>query len=215
MAAWIGSRVLRRRGVAALIGVCMAGVIAAPPAVAEFDVVKFTGRVLNQDGTTASQAGSHPYAIETTFEFPAAGFLLPEEEIKDVDVSVPPGLIGNPSVTPVRCTSEQLSENGTSVTDCPPDSQVGVMTAVQALFPGVSVPLSFQGLPIYNMVPPPGNPAMFGVVIGATPVLLFPAIRSDGDFGLDVHARGLLQAVGLTGATATSWKPLKRKSLTS
>ncbi len=124
--------------------------------------------------------------------------------MKDVEVDLPPGLIGNPAATPTRCTSEQLTELGEGFPSCPVSSQVGVATIVRGFF-GTNETFGGIGKPIYNMVPPPGSPAMFGFSGASYPVLLLPRVRSDGDYGFTVKVPGLIQGQGVTGSTVTFW----------
>ena len=66
-----------------------------------------TNSVINQDGTPATQAGSHPWEMVTDVKFntvqppgtppPPRN---PANNVKDVDVTLPPGLVGNPNAAP-------------------------------------------------------------------------------------------------------------------
>jgi hypothetical protein len=180
--------------VCALLG---AAVIAAP-AQAEFHISGFSGGSFNQDGTTASQAASHPYSASTTIEFPQLGFLEPDGLVKEIQAELPPGFIGNPTIVPARCTSEQLAELNVS---CPPSSQVGVATIKTALFPGF--PLTSAA--IYSMEPTPGSPALFGFRIFNVPAYLFPKVRTGADNGLTVRSPEITQALPITGVTIELW----------
>ena len=83
----------------------------------------------NADGSFDMQAGSHPYEATVEFalnteernngliNFPAGG------EARNLTASLPPGLLGNPSVLP-RCTRHQFD-----LSECPASTQVGVATA--------------------------------------------------------------------------------------
>ena len=84
-----------------------------------------------------SQAGAHPFVGVTSFTFNTNGFGMPIENVKDIRVDLPPGLISNPQATP-RCTD---------ISSCPAETQIGTeeLTAVVTLLP-VTVTV-----PIYNM----------------------------------------------------------------
>ena len=104
-----------------------------------------------------TQAAGHPQFGITDFAFNTSGGLLgvgaaPDGNVKDVRVDLPPGLSANPQALP-QCTEAQLAGSG-----CPADSQVGTEQLTGAVV--ISTTLSF---PIYNMVPPPGHPAEFGI----------------------------------------------------
>lgn len=106
----------------------------------------------------------------------------PEQDLKDLTIHLPPGLVGNPLAAP-QCTEEQLNAD-----DCPPTSDVGDVSNEVAIGPLPPSPVSGD---LYNMVPQPGEPARFGVVLrpplpGLPPIILqSPARLRQSDFGLD------------------------------
>lgn len=174
--------------------------VASGTARAEFKIDEFSGGAFNQDGTSATQASSHPYSVSTSFLFSSAGFFTPDGQMKDVLVDLPPGFIGNPSVVPTECTTEELMNlTGSGTPRCPGSSQVG--TAF--LFFGG--PFPFGLVPVYNMQPAPGQPARFGFSIIGVPVYLVPKVRTGGDYGLTVEARQISQQAQFVGATVTFW----------
>src|SRR3954462_11226314 len=78
--------------------------VAATPAHAAFGVSSFTARVVDNAvlAHDVTQAGAHPYFGITAFTF--NNFLgIPDGNVRNVRVDVPPGLISNPQATP-RCT---------------------------------------------------------------------------------------------------------------
>jgi hypothetical protein len=118
------------------------------------------------------------------------GFTSPGDDVKDLTVSLPPGLVGDPTATPL-CTVTQLQSDS-----CPSASQVGTVTtgATAHPIPLLSVPLTVNGS-LYNVEPAAGQPARFGIVLrptGSDPLPLLAKITqlSDvklrkSDFGLD------------------------------
>jgi hypothetical protein len=107
----------------------------------------------------------------------------PEQDLKDLTIHLPPGLVGNPLVAP-QCTEEQLNAD-----DCPPTSDVGDVSNEVSIAGAPPLPVSGD---LYNMVPQPGEPARFGVVLRSLPVPLLPPIilqsparLRQSDFGLD------------------------------
>jgi hypothetical protein len=82
--------------------------------------------VNEQYAPALTQAGAHPWALTTTFEFAnephgGAGEKVPTQEPKDTFVSIPPGLLGNPMAVP-RCSITVAFSLG----KCPAATQVGV-----------------------------------------------------------------------------------------
>jgi hypothetical protein len=121
------------------------------------------------------------------------GFSDPADQVKDLTVHLPPGLVGNPTATPL-CTVTQLNADS-----CPANTQVGSVTAnVNVIVAGpVSVPLTVNGT-LYNLTPQQGEPARFGIVlrplgglIGGTKIIQQSAVKlRSGDFGLDTIVNG-------------------------
>jgi hypothetical protein len=166
---------------------------------ASFGVAGFDAWFSNADGTLAAQAGSHPYAATFDIELPTAvtqeGELVSArgKEPRDIAVSLPPGLVGDPGATP-RCTHQEL-EHLFSPSTCPGASQVGYLN-VKTAFQVTGV---FQ---VFNMVPPPGVPVELGFNILGIITYLDAGVRSGGDYGATTHAnnnfQGEIQSVRLT-----------------
>ncbi len=150
--------------------------------------------IVQEDGTAASVAGSHPYGAVIDLGFPTeepGGMLTSTGHPRKISVDLPRGLLANPLATPTRCTEAQLISQGSP--GCPDSSQVGVVTMLTTL--GSPAP---SATPLYSMVPTQGTPAVLGfdaLGVGIFPHIL-PVIRNSGDFGIsgvieDILTRGL------------------------
>ncbi len=166
--------------------------IAISPVPASFGFQGLDGWFSNVDGTTDTQAGSHPYGF--TFSLNLNTLLIPTGETssrlapadgegRDLAVDLPPGFIGNPTVIP-QCTRQQFDYEA-----CPPSSQVGIDQA-GALTGSAPIP-SRLAIPVYNLVPPPGVPAEFALDLDAVQTFLDVNVRSGGDYGLVVHVNNI------------------------
>jgi hypothetical protein len=169
-----------------------------------FGVSSFDGSIVNQDGSVDTQAGSHPFAATTSFSFPstpdpaAGGTPLAVEDAKDISVDLPAGLVGNPVGIP-QCPQQDLNAPGdVSVSDCPVGSQVGQVTVHLHL-------LNSFTIPVYNMVPNPGEPAQFAANAAAADIYIDFHVRSGGDYGLSTTLSGISSLVSLSGSTLTVW----------
>jgi len=183
----------------------------APPGLAEYAIES-----LGADGLEAHEAGSHPFALVTRFaantelapEGSAAPLLGAGGDLKDVEVRLPPGLVGNPTVAP-KCSAKDFVTVQTEVvegttyyqTACPNASAVGVIAIGQV--EGVTNQPSLG--PIYNIEPPPGMPAQFGFQVAGNPLYLDTEVRSDSDFGVTAILRNSSQAKRVTAANVTIW----------
>ena len=113
--------------------------------------------------TTFTQAGGHPYALTTEFEFPTEivnydklgkAELAPTGDPKDIVVDLPPGLLGNPTAVPRCPLATVLGDKGAVA--CPAGSQIGVVV----LHLGNKESIG----PIVNLTPEAGQSAEFGLV---------------------------------------------------
>jgi hypothetical protein len=155
-----------------------------------FGINNFSDSFLNQDGTTDTQAGSHPYEMVTSFAFKtqvqheiannadSPYRRIPEGNAKDIIFNPPPGLIGNPNASESKCTLRELAG-----LQCPPGSQVGILF-VETWSYGTG------NYPLYNMVPPHGAGAQFGTVVDNYPQTFI-------DVGLKTGEQYPLQAESL------------------
>jgi hypothetical protein len=154
-------------------------------------------------GPVDARAGSHPYSVTATVNFETKtgldGQLVPDQDVKDVEVELPPGLVGNPNAT-TQCTYEQFNRLIFGYyTSCPNSSQVGVA------FLELGSPGNRRAVSIFSLVPPSGAPAQFGFHYFSVPIFLTPSVRTGGDFGLTVASKNTDQGFRVYGATTTFW----------
>jgi hypothetical protein len=191
----------RRRTAALAVLLALIALIAtATQAQAALDVTSFTGSVLRADGSSATQAGGHPYSATTTIEVATrvgATGLLATETLKDLHVALPPGFIGDPTATP-RCSEPDFNNQKPGASDCPPSTQVGVIYL--NIGNGFGAPA-----PIYNLVPSRGVPAVFGFNISSNTVRLVGSVRTGGDYGVTIDVKDSSQFLSLIGTRVTFW----------
>lgn len=174
----MGVRMRSRRGIATLVA-ALIGVLClfvAPVAHAALGFQGLSGKPADLTAGAHSNVNIH------------IGFTDPSDQVKDLTVHLPPGLVGNPTAAPL-CSPTQLNSDS-----CPSASQVGTVTAhVNVVVAGpVAVPLTIDGS-LYNLVPHQGEPARFGIVLRAVGGILpgTKIIQQSGvqlrrsDFGLD------------------------------
>src|SRR4051794_6212403 len=155
----------------ALLAALCAALLA--PAAAHADIT--VSNVQAKPANTKAGANS-----DFTLSFDLGG----SETIRDLDVNLPPGLLGNPN-NAARCTQAQFSSDS-----CPPQSKVGTQTVTLRLL-GV-IPGSFDG-EVYNLVPDKPEPAQLGVKLttpaGTQHLKSDANVRPDG--GLTSTTRGI------------------------
>jgi hypothetical protein len=120
---------------------------AAAPAHAEFTVASL------------SAAPADPRAAANS-DFTIAFRLGGNEQIKDLDLDLPPGVVGNPNNTGSRCSEVAFNDDA-----CPVDSAVGTTTVESTATVALAgVPITASGT-IYNLEPRAGEPARLGIVV--------------------------------------------------
>jgi hypothetical protein len=164
-----------------------------------FGFDSFDGWLTNADGTPDTQAGSHPYELTLSFDinhFPSTTGAPNGGNVRNAEVAVPPGILGDPNATP-QCTRQQLDEEA-----CPASSQVGVD---RAGLNGEGEPNAILTFPVYNMVPPPGVPAEFSFDLFGRHTFLDAGIRSGGDYGITEHVDDINTSDRVTSDSITLW----------
>lgn len=119
-----------------------------------------------QPADLALQAGSHPQAVAVelavnTEAIPegvgGAEEVIPSEEVRDLRIALPEGLVGSPTAVP-RCPSAKFILGGTN-TECPTATALG------------KARIEFQevgytgNVPVYNLAPAPGVAVKLGFVV--------------------------------------------------
>jgi hypothetical protein len=174
----------------------------------------------NKDGTSDTQAGSHPYAATFAFElntWRARGFTFKEEvpeteeeyfngerhahgeadlkaaggSVESIAASLPPGLFADVHALP-QCTRQELN-----VTNCPPQSQIGIIDVYD-------IEGADFGYPVYNMVAPSGSPAEFGFDYEAIDTFLESTVRTGSDYSVKTTTAHIPQR-DVEGAVLTLW----------
>ncbi len=169
---------------------------------ATFGIQSFTAGTIAAGGGPYTQAGGHPYAASTSFELNTAGSNdYPSQKVKDVEVTLPAGFVGNPTAVP-RC-SELLLERQA----CPSDTQIGVVnigTSGGFLYNPV-LALSDINHGVYNLVPEPGYPAQFGFIgFESYPTMLYAKVRTGHSYEVTIRVPNIIDS-HVTGASVTLW----------
>jgi hypothetical protein len=164
---------------------------------AEFGVSSFT------TATSSTQAGGHP-DVTTTFFFnahldevvgdPRFGQQLPDGNVKDIILRVPPGLVADPHGAPAcpRATFGLSRE-------CDPSSQVGV---VKIAVPG----LAEEKGAVVNLAPSSGEPAALGILTSAADQSIDTAAGAADGYAVSTLAQDVAtQPSGLLKLSVTLW----------
>ncbi|MGN6274918.1 MAG: hypothetical protein ACTHNP_03185, partial [Solirubrobacterales bacterium] len=149
---------------------------------------------------SSAQAGAHA-DLTTSFTLTHNLENSPYAETRDIEVKLPPGMIGNPQAIS-RCTVAQLG-NLPEESECPLDSQVGV---TEITLGGNAVSKGTYTEPIYNMAPPGEGDVVARLGFFAVGWPAFINVRLDPvDYGLVARIEGAPAGAGLVSATTTLW----------
>ncbi len=174
--------------------------VGASPAQAEFGLENFDVTFTDASGASISQAGSHPFAMTTSFEVKTTidetlGE-IPAEAIKDLDIEQIEGLAGNPTAVP-RCTTlDFLARAGSA---CPDSSALGI-TDLEIPTPGSHVSVA-----VYNLEPPPGVAAKLGFWAISVPVTVEVGLTESAPYRIVARSTNIAQPVPFYGAELTVW----------
>lgn len=184
---------------------------------APFGVHGFNARATGPAGETYTQAGGRPYAATTSFFFNTVPTynaaehsyeVLPAGNVKDVDVKLPAGFVGNPQAA-LRCSQAEFTSGlkggpKPGVGSCPTQSQVGQAAIYFHEFGANPEPVA-----VYDLVPPAGVPAEFGFIFDNVPIRLDAhVIREggpDGEYRVGVLSADVNEIYGIFGVTLSLW----------
>jgi hypothetical protein len=186
-----------------------------------FGIEHFQLAATNEDGSPATQSGSHPYALTTGISLnqtiglvPTGGVTnrggllaaVPASLPKDLQFDLPPGIIGDPAALP-QCTGEQFTTFTvpnvfTDPNECPGEDAIGVADVAVSLEAGEE--RSFD-VPLFNLTPQAGEPARFGFEVSGVSAYLDTSIRTGSGYGVRVNVSNLTEIAGFDSAVVTIW----------
>jgi hypothetical protein len=196
---------------AVLIAMSLAAVSLLPVVSAKAAEFSKFGIASATAGLSTTQAGAHP-DFTTTIEMntnpaepsDAAGLKPPYGNVKDILVSLPPGLLANLNAVDT-CSTVTFVTAFATAGGCPASSQVGI-AAVRPY--GLSGAGSTKGLlasSIYKMEATGADEvARFGFYVTTVPAFIGVHIRSDSDYGATAEVSGILTS-RLVSVSTTFW----------
>jgi hypothetical protein len=198
-----------KRFVILLLATLALALALASPAAASFGFKDLDVTFTNEDGSTTTQAGSHPYAFTTSFSvnttLDGEGREVPDGETEDLTLGQIPGLAGDPNSTPL-CPAAKFIERIFGVPQCPDATAVGIVAVLAGFTPPppgkTELPLH---LPVYNLEPPPGVAAKFGFVVLGEPVTVEVGVNQEPPFNIVAHLTKIPQILLFYASEFTIW----------
>lgn len=192
---------------AVLLAALSVSALLALPAQAAFGLKEVAVKTLTEESTLTTQAGSHPYAIETdlaaeTEVDPDSGKVIPAQDLKDLKISFPPGLVGNPYAVP-RCPMPMFLAG--EVGECTNASAVGVAHIEFGIEGGGETPLEADA-PVYNLEPSRGTVARLGFIVAQrAPVTIEVGVNPDSPNNVVARSTNISQALFFRSAALAVW----------
>jgi hypothetical protein len=140
------------------------------------------------------------------YGFPFDTLTYPGGELRNVDVDLPAGTIGDPRSTPT-CTTPELRNSDFGL--CDPAAQVGVIETriQQQSYDDGSNGVAVRRDPVYNMERGPGQPGRLAIPVqgGLAILQVHLRTREDGDQGITAEIRDIPNSLSIIGADLTLW----------
>jgi hypothetical protein len=159
-----------------------------------------------QDGSPSRRAGEHPYQLTVGLGLPTYTAPNGKETLsvaggpKDIEVTLPPGVVANPQAA-TKCQQSELEEPLSPTSGCPLGSQVGLIVPTL----GVGL-ITTKPNPLYNMQSAPGSPAEFAFeILEGIYVHLQGHLRNDGQYVLAASSNDLFAKVPVYGVSTVLW----------
>lgn len=188
-----------------------------------FGVEQFSFEATGFDGKLDEQAGDHPNLVTVKALVPNVRDAfndnephVPVESIRNLNIYLPVGFLGNPQVTP-RCPEAEIATGGAS-SACPAASRVGVVVPFifgQAALLGVGETIgNTNAFPIYNVKPDAGYPAEFAFPYNSLTVAMYASVvRRHGIYVLRISVPGVPRVAKLNGFIASFFGNVKEASV--
>jgi hypothetical protein len=189
---------------ALLAGVLGTLLLAVAPAAAgaSLQITSFGTAYTGSPSESGRQAGSHAdlttsfgFLFHTSEEEP---FPVPDDNVKDIAVDLPPGQVGNPTRIPACDEAEVTGGYAGGYATCPMITQVGVADVT-------TVGLGAVRVPVYNVEQPEDLPALFAFNFNGVIARLEPALRPGDGYAISTLTPLISQGSGLLGAEVTLW----------
>ncbi len=191
-----------RRALTIITGALAAVLLMVVPAQASFGLSDFDVKVTDADGGTASQAGSHPFALTTFvgFNFTGVGTsAIVDGKARDLLFEQVAGLVGDLTAVPTCSTADFLADMPDNAV-CPLGSVVGIQSASYAN------PDFFEDAgPIFLLPAPPGAAGRLGWKVNEVPIVVDLGIKQSPQYNALATSRSINQTLSVFGVIVELW----------
>jgi hypothetical protein len=182
-----------------------------------FGIEKFSAMAEEEGGDTVKQAGAHPFQYTNTIQLNAgavhptpntgvsgARYLATDQPglPRNFRFPLPAGFVGNATAMP-QCKMEDFLRNFEFKNVCPDATVVGVSSVT--IVEEQNLGLLRLAVPVFNLPPAFGEPARFGFVAGAVPVLIDTEVDPENGYRITAGVTNNSQVPQILSATTTFW----------
>jgi hypothetical protein len=180
----------------------------------QFGVERFELNPEEEDGSPALQAGVHPFQLTTTLNlnqtFAVDNNLVEKLELpgvpaqlRNVITTLPAGLVANTTIIP-QCADVDFTTIRPGESNlCAPDTAVGA--AIVTFKEPFYEPYRSETVPVFNLVPAPGEPARFGFEFDQVPVTLDTSVKTGEGYAAEVTVANASETAEVLGTVLTVW----------
>jgi hypothetical protein len=182
-----------------ILAIALAGA-AFPPTAAQgaFGLHDFDVSFRSIDGTSAFQAGSHPFVFETALAANLDGDEI-DGNLRHLLLDLPPGVVASTVAYP-RCTVAAFNELKDGMNDCPLETVMGISAS------SFEQPGNWITAPIFNLAPAEGALLSLGFrVADAANVVIDVSLSPDPPHNPLAVAREVSGSVDLFGLKLQLW----------
>ena len=183
----------------------LATFVLVAPASASFGFEDADVTFARADGSPATGAGSHPFAMTSTLDFNTeidseSGKEVLEGSPEDLIVELPPGFVANPLAVPACSIADFLS-----VDEDHPTSNCSDVTALGTLETRAPGETGEAISPVFNLVPSPGTVAKLGFVVGTVPMTLEIHVNPSPPYNVLASLSDISSTVAVADSKLTLW----------
>jgi hypothetical protein len=188
--------------------------IAISSAPTSFGIERYELVPENDEGGEETQAGAHPFQLTTTLDLrdtqvvddvvnPPLIVESTPAPVRNLHFTLPPGLVGDVNSLK-QCTAVQFNTiyNGDS-NGCPASTAVGVANI--KLYEPQHFSTKVETVPVFNLVPAPGEPARFGIEFAKVTVPLTTRVKTGSSYAVEVTAENTSQSAAVIDSQVTFW----------
>jgi hypothetical protein len=178
----------------------------APAQATAINLENFDVSFVGPDGSASLQAGSHPYAMVTSFdasieEGPAGGPIV-DEALKDFTFEQILGFVGDPTAVPPCSTLDFLTHpESDAIPQCADSSAIGIVRVTVGQENGI---LEFES-PLYNLEPAPGTAAKIGFLVSSVPISIDIGLSEAPPYRIRATGQNVAQVLEFFSAEVVIW----------